>query len=34
MYTVTGGLRQKYQRGWLTYNAHRGKVYVQYRSAS
>ncbi|MFG1814750.1 N-acetylmuramoyl-L-alanine amidase [Kribbella sp. NPDC049174] len=34
MYKVKGGLRQKYQRGWLTYNEHRNKVYVQYRSAS
>jgi len=34
MYKVTNGLRQKYERGWLTYNAHRGKVYVTYRSAS
>jgi uncharacterized protein with LGFP repeats len=34
MYKVKGGLRQKYQRGWLTYNQHRGKVYVKYRSAS
>jgi hypothetical protein len=33
MYKVKGGLRQKYQSGWLTYNAQRGKVYVQYRSA-
>ncbi|MEV0285413.1 N-acetylmuramoyl-L-alanine amidase [Kribbella sp. NPDC050820] len=32
MYKVKGGLRQKYQHGWLTYNQHRGKVYVQYRS--
>ncbi|WP_433166324.1 N-acetylmuramoyl-L-alanine amidase [Kribbella sp. CA-247076] len=32
MYTVTGGLRQKYQGGWLTYNQQRGVVDVQYRS--
>ncbi|MFI6675559.1 N-acetylmuramoyl-L-alanine amidase [Kribbella sp. NPDC050469] len=32
MYKVKGGLRQKYQHGWLTYNQHRGKVYVQYQS--
>ncbi|MFI7064592.1 N-acetylmuramoyl-L-alanine amidase [Kribbella sp. NPDC050124] len=31
-YKVKGGLRQKYQHGWLTYNQHRGKVYVEYRS--
>ncbi|MEU4608440.1 N-acetylmuramoyl-L-alanine amidase [Kribbella sp. NPDC023972] len=30
MYTVTNGIRQKYERGWLTYNAHQGKVYVTY----
>ena len=33
MYKVKGGLRQKYQRGWLTYSQQRGKVYVLYRSA-
>jgi uncharacterized protein with LGFP repeats len=34
MYKVKGGLRQKYQHGWLTYDAHRNRVYVQYRSGS
>jgi len=33
MYAVTNGIRQKYERGWLTYNAHQGKVYVTYRNA-
>jgi uncharacterized protein with LGFP repeats len=34
MYKVKTGLRQKYQRGWLTYNTRRNRVYVQYRSGS
>lgn len=34
MYKVQGGLRQKYQGGWLTYHEARKLVYVQYRSAS
>jgi hypothetical protein len=29
-YKVTTGIRQKFERGWLTYNASRGKVYVTY----
>ncbi|MFC9693718.1 N-acetylmuramoyl-L-alanine amidase [Kribbella sp. NPDC056951] len=34
IYQVKGGLRQKYQHGWLTYHAHRRTVLVQYRSGS
>ena len=34
LYAVNGGLKQKFQRGWLIYNQHEGKVYVQYGRTS
>jgi uncharacterized protein with LGFP repeats len=34
LYAVQGGLKQKFQRGWLIYNQHEGKVYIQYGRAS
>jgi hypothetical protein len=34
MYKVKGGLRQRFQRGTLTYNNHDRKVYVTYRTVS
>ena len=34
LYKVKGGLRQKFQRGWLIYNQPQRKVYVQYGRAS
>lgn len=34
LYAVKGGLKQKFQRGWLIYNQPQGKVYVQYGRAS
>ncbi|HEU4947719.1 MAG TPA: peptidoglycan recognition protein [Kribbella sp.] len=33
-YAVKGGLKQKFQRGWLIYSQPQGKVYVQYGRAS
>ncbi|WP_328523781.1 peptidoglycan recognition protein [Kribbella sp. NBC_00359] len=34
LYAVKGGLKQKFQRGWLIYNQPQGKIYVQYGRAS
>ena len=33
-YKVKGGLRQKFQRGWLVYDQHTGKVYPRYGRTS